>query len=319
MVTLAMRPAFTSSRNCEYSIGACAAWRVLNWLNTVISTSPMTSQMTRFLSMLFKDFAPSLHCHKEKHLTGPVAPVLHHFKTPRYHVSLRRFTPGGRGFNRLHSHERPLHAFQHLVERLAVKSFDKENPVRLQRLAAKIDRGPRELEQARLVDVPDARQIRRNARQNHLGFRPPQPPDENFSPKIALQHRHPGDGGDRQKINRDDLPARLDLLRGHLRPAARRRAQVDHRHARTKQTLFSIQLEKLEGGARAITLLLRFPDVRIGDVAAQPLLAGFQSCLIPAVRTMVAQFSISVAAENANIAALRMRKTTLSPHEGPGF
>src|SRR5213082_657683 len=55
MVTLEMRPDFTSSRNCEYSIGACAAWRVLNWLNTVISTSPMTSQMTRFLSMLFKD------------------------------------------------------------------------------------------------------------------------------------------------------------------------------------------------------------------------------------------------------------------------
>ena len=27
--------------------------RVLNWLNTVISTSPMTSQMTRFLSILF--------------------------------------------------------------------------------------------------------------------------------------------------------------------------------------------------------------------------------------------------------------------------
>jgi hypothetical protein len=31
---------------------------VLNWLNTVISTSPMTSQMTRFLSMLFKYLAP---------------------------------------------------------------------------------------------------------------------------------------------------------------------------------------------------------------------------------------------------------------------
>src|SRR5690348_10804099 len=55
MVTFEMRPAFTSSRNCEYSIGACAAWRVLNWLNTVISTSPITSQMTRFFSMLFKD------------------------------------------------------------------------------------------------------------------------------------------------------------------------------------------------------------------------------------------------------------------------
>src|SRR3954449_7761609 len=54
IVTLAMRPAFTSSRNWEYSIGAWADWRVLNWLNTVIRTSPMTSQMTRFLSMLFK-------------------------------------------------------------------------------------------------------------------------------------------------------------------------------------------------------------------------------------------------------------------------
>src|SRR3954469_14982159 len=55
MVTLAMRPDFTSSRNCEYSIGACVAWRLLNWLNTVINTSPMTSQMTKFLSILFKD------------------------------------------------------------------------------------------------------------------------------------------------------------------------------------------------------------------------------------------------------------------------
>src|SRR5687767_851985 len=55
MTTLAMRPLFTSSMNCEYSNGAWAAWRVLNWLNTVISTRPITSQMTRFFSILFKD------------------------------------------------------------------------------------------------------------------------------------------------------------------------------------------------------------------------------------------------------------------------
>src|SRR6185503_14051815 len=55
MTTLAMRPLFTSSMNCEYSIGAWAAWRVLNWLNTVISTRPITSQMTKFFSILFKD------------------------------------------------------------------------------------------------------------------------------------------------------------------------------------------------------------------------------------------------------------------------
>src|SRR5688500_16163965 len=85
MVTLEIFPDFTSSRNCEYSIGACAAWRVLNWLNTVISTSPMTSQMTRFLSILFKTMLLGCHCGdcgdyctaaRVRHLTARVNPTL---------------------------------------------------------------------------------------------------------------------------------------------------------------------------------------------------------------------------------------------------
>ena len=56
ITTLAMRPAFTSSRNWEYSSVFCATWRVLNWLKTVISTTPITSQMARFLKRLFKGF-----------------------------------------------------------------------------------------------------------------------------------------------------------------------------------------------------------------------------------------------------------------------
>jgi hypothetical protein len=54
MVTLAMRPCFTSSMNWEYSIAFWAAWRVLNWLNTVISTSAITSQIAIFFTRLFK-------------------------------------------------------------------------------------------------------------------------------------------------------------------------------------------------------------------------------------------------------------------------
>src|SRR5437868_2846572 len=69
MVTLEMRPDFTSSRNWEYSIGAWVAWRLLNWLNTVIRTSPMTSQMTRFLSILFKDLLLLCAAQHECHLT----------------------------------------------------------------------------------------------------------------------------------------------------------------------------------------------------------------------------------------------------------
>jgi hypothetical protein len=49
-----MRPCFTSSRNWEYSSEPSTAWRVLNWLNTVIRTMPITSQIAIFLNMLFK-------------------------------------------------------------------------------------------------------------------------------------------------------------------------------------------------------------------------------------------------------------------------
>ncbi len=54
IVTLAMRPCFTSSMNCEYSTAFCVVWRVLNWLNTVMRTSAITSQIATFLIRLFK-------------------------------------------------------------------------------------------------------------------------------------------------------------------------------------------------------------------------------------------------------------------------
>src|SRR6185503_14392510 len=123
IVTLAMRPAFTSSRNCEYSIGACADWRVLNWLNTVISTSPMTSQMTRFLSMLFKDLAP----YRQEG-------ILLREQAPRHHVCLAGFTPGSRGLYDFWFHKHRLQALHERFEGSAVKCFDNENTVGLQHL-----------------------------------------------------------------------------------------------------------------------------------------------------------------------------------------
>ena len=36
-------------------------WRVLNWLNTVISTTPMTIQIARFLKRLFNFLFPESH------------------------------------------------------------------------------------------------------------------------------------------------------------------------------------------------------------------------------------------------------------------
>ena len=54
MVTLAIRPCFTSSMNWEYSIAFWVLCRVLNWLNTVMRTSAITSQIATFLIRLFK-------------------------------------------------------------------------------------------------------------------------------------------------------------------------------------------------------------------------------------------------------------------------
>ncbi len=54
IVTFSTRPDFTSLMNCEYSMGCCGELRWLNWLNTVISTSAITSQIATFLMRLFK-------------------------------------------------------------------------------------------------------------------------------------------------------------------------------------------------------------------------------------------------------------------------
>src|SRR5260221_13675824 len=70
MVTLAILPCLTSSMNCEYSIGAWADCRVLNWLNTVISTSAITSQIAMFFIRLFN--APS----QKNFYSSPIPAVL---------------------------------------------------------------------------------------------------------------------------------------------------------------------------------------------------------------------------------------------------
>ena len=82
---------------------------------------------------------------------------------------------------------------------------------------------------------------------------------------------HSGYGDDRQKVNGEHAAAR-HLLRGHLRPATRRRAEVDNRLTRTEQ----LSLESISRSLRrAIALLARRLDVVVGDVPVQPLLARF--------------------------------------------
>src|SRR6185312_11674943 len=97
---------------------------------------------------------------------------------------------------------------QDFVERLAMKRLEDKNAFRFEHLAAKIDRGPGEFECSGLVHVPYPRQIRRQVRKNYVCSRARQGSIQALRAEIALQQRHRGDGGDRQKINRDGAAPR---------------------------------------------------------------------------------------------------------------
>src|SRR5256885_8203506 len=125
----------------------------------------------------------------------------------------------------------------------------------------------------------DAGGVRREVREHDV------PPDT-FQPRgaeIARHHLYPSDGGNLQQINGDDAPAWLDSGGGHLRPAARRRAQVYYDCSRPQKLFLVVYLEKLERRAGAIALLPRLAHVRIGDMAAQPLFARLRHAPLPAI------------------------------------
>src|SRR6185369_266170 len=171
-----MRPAFTSSRNCEYSIGACAAWRVLNWLNTVISTSPMTSQMTRFLSMLFKDLLLVLQRATKPSYPRSKCRATNLFllgrsrgkQAAREQVGFTRFTARSRRLEHFDARERMLEHLSCLLERFSVIGLGDERAVGLQRQVANPDRRLQQLEAARLIDVADSRDVGRKVRQHDV-------------------------------------------------------------------------------------------------------------------------------------------------------
>src|SRR5207248_3191908 len=79
-----------------------------------------------------------------------------------------------------------------------------------------------------------------------------------------------------EQINSQHPAARSDLPRRNLRPAAGGRAKIDDDRSRAEQLLALVELEQLVRRARTITLLPRLAHIRVGDVAAQPLLARFR-------------------------------------------
>ena len=65
------------------------------------------------------------------------------------------------------------------------------------------------------------------------------------------------DGFDGGEIYADDGGGHGHVLDGNLEPTARRRAQIHRRARAAEKVIFPVELDELEGGARAEPLLLR--------------------------------------------------------------
>ena len=92
--------------------------------------------------------------------------------------------------------------------------------------------------------------------------------------EIAADHHYAAQGFHFQEVQRNDLSFHAHYRCEHLRPAAGRRAQVDHRHARAHQLVLFEDFQQLVGRARTIAVLLRATHVDVGHMLVHPCLAG---------------------------------------------
>ena len=91
--------------------------------------------------------------------------------------------------------------------------------------------------------------------------------------EIELQHDRAGHRLHRQDVGSDELTLalrRADALRRDLGPAAGRGAEIDHARAALQEMEAVVELDQLEGGARAIAEALGLGDIGIVELAREP-------------------------------------------------
>ena len=96
-----------------------------------------------------------------------------------------------------------------------------------------------------------------------------------FLAKIALQEVHPGDALHGQDVQRNHLAAVAQPVAHQLRPAARRRAEVDHGDARLQQAVTLDQFFQFVHRTRTQALGLGFLHKFIVEMFAQPACTAF--------------------------------------------
>ena len=179
-----------------------------------------------------------------------------------------------------------------LLERLDVlriartlEGLRDEDAVGLQVFQAEFEGELVQKERAGRVRRGDPREIRRHVAQHHVDL----VSAENFGElvgdlllaEVALQEGDAVDRVHRQNVHGDDAAVHLavaadETLADDLRPAPRRRAEIDHGHAAAKKMFAVVKLREFVDGTGAVPLGLASLDEGIVDVPFDPGAVGAQ-------------------------------------------
>ncbi len=174
----------------------------------------------------------------------------------------------------VHLFELLLHRPLELRESTTLERFDDQIAAGLQPLRGKFERQLAQMHGARLIGGLDTGEIGGQIRNHKVELAPVERRLDRGVPfglpEVAADEYHAANRVHRQQVDGDDAPARAQLLVQHLRPASRRRSQVDDAHARPEQPVLLRELQQLERRARAVAQPGRFLDPVVVDVLLHP-------------------------------------------------
>ena len=96
-----------------------------------------------------------------------------------------------------------------------------------------------------------------------------------FVEEIELDEIDSGKRVDQEEVDADHPSLAVgasDPGRRHLRPAPRRRAEIDHALAGLQEVMLLVDLQELVGRPRAVAFALRPGDVRVVELTLEPFL-----------------------------------------------
>ena len=169
--------------------------------------------------------------------------------------------------------------------RASTQHLAKEGAALLEHLAGKQRRRLRQGHDLQVVGLPVAGRISRHVRKHEVGFSVQdclQPVGGVRLEEIEREDMHARERRHFEPVDRDHAPASLagaDPLGRDLAPTARRGAEIDDFRARPQQAIFVIELDQLEGRARAEALALGACHIGVVELAFEPTLLRRRSAL----------------------------------------